>query len=97
MLVRIEYKDEEGRKYLVELPEDYQDMPESGVIIGPPVLDELGLPIELEVFLNNQLFDRKLFSLADVRRRPAEIEAALKAIFRVDVLKIKNIYREAKQ
>ena len=62
--------------------------------IGPPELYELGLPIEYEVKLNNQLFDRKLFKLVDVRRRPDDIEAALKAILRLDVLKIRNRYKE---
>ena len=94
MFVRIEYKDEEGRKYLVELPEEHQDMPESGIVIGPPDLSELGLPIEYEVKLNNQLYDRKLFKLADVRRRPEDIDAALKAIFHLDVRKIRNLYKE---
>ena len=93
MLIRVEYKDIDGRKYLVELPEEYKDAPETGVVIGPPDLGEVELPIEYEVKLNNQLFDRKLFTLADVRRRPADIEAALKAIFRVDVLKIRSLYR----
>ena len=97
MFVKVEYKDEEGRKFLVELPEEHQDMPESGVVIGPPDLSELALPIEYEVKLNNQLFDRKLFNLVDVRRRPVEIDAALKAIFRIDVLKIRSLYKEAKQ
>ncbi len=95
--VRVEYKDNEGRKFLVELPEEHQDMPESGVVIGPPELYELGLPIEYEVKLNNQLFDRKLFNLADVRRRPDDIPAALKAIFRLDVLKIRSLYKEVKK
>ena len=94
MFVRIEYKDEEGRKFLVELPEEHQDMPESGVRIGPPELDELGLPIEYEVKLNNQLYNRKLFKLADVRQRPEDIGAALKAVFHIDVLKIRSLYKE---
>ncbi len=95
-IVRINYKDEEGRKYLVDLPEECQDMPETGIVVGPPDLDELNLPIEYEVKLNNQLFDRKIFSPADVRQRPKDIEAALKAIFHIDVLKIKSLYKEVK-
>jgi|TARA_Y100000310_G_scaffold15622_1_gene15676 hypothetical protein len=97
MIIRIGHEDEEGRKYLVELPEEYQDMPESGVVIGPPDLSVLELPIEYEVKLNNQLFDRKLFKLVDVRRRPDDIASALKAVLRLDVQKITNLYKEAKE
>ena len=95
--VRIKYEDEEGRKFLVELPEECQDMPENGIRIGPPELDELGWPIELEVKMNNQLFDRKLFTEADVRRRPKDIVAAYWAVLRTDVLKIRSLYKEVKR
>lgn len=91
-LTRVEYRDEDGRKFLVEVPEGWEDAPEQGIEIGPPRLDELGLPPELEVKLNNQLYDRKLFTRADVRRRPEEIGAALKAVLRTDVLRIKSLY-----
>lgn len=91
---RVEYKDESGRKYLVEVPEGYEDMAEAGIRIGPPDLEPLNLPLEYEVRLNNQLYDRKLFTLADVRRRPDEIRAALHAVYHVDVLAIKYLYKE---
>lgn len=91
-LKRVEYKDEDGRKFLVEVPDGFEDMPESGISIGPPELTDLNLPLELEVKLNNQLFDRKLFTPADVRRRPEEIRAALMAVLRLDVLRIRSLY-----
>ena len=91
-LKRVEYKDEEGRKFKVEVPEDYIDMPETGIRLGPPDLEPLGLPLRYEVALNNQLYDRMLFTPADVRRRPDEIRAALHAVFKVDVLTIRNLY-----
>ena len=84
----------DGRKYLVEVPEGFEHLAQSGLRIGPPDLEPLGLPIDYEVRLNNQLYDRKLFTLADVRLRPEEIKAALQAAFRVDVLTIRNLYKE---
>lgn len=96
MLKKIEHTDLDGRKYLIELPEEFQDMPETGIIIGPPSLEMLNMPLDMEVELNNQLFDRKLFTWSDVRRRPEEIEAALKAVLKVDVRKIKELYMEVK-
>ncbi len=76
------------------LPEGYEDMPECGIRVGPPDIDLPNLPLEYKVKLNNQLYDRKLFTLADVRRRPDEIRASLQSIFRIDVQAIMNIYKE---
>jgi len=90
--LKVEYRDADGRKFLVRVPEGFEDEPESGILIGPPDLSELELPLEMEVQLNNQLYDRKLFTPADVRRRPEDIGAALKAILRVDVLRIRSLY-----
>lgn len=92
--MRVEYKDEKGRKYQVEVPPEYEWEPETGIIIGPPDFESLGLPEELEIKLNNQLYDRKLFTWSDVRRRPEEIRAALKAVFRVSEAAIVRIYKE---
>lgn len=95
-MVKVEYIDEDGLKFMVTIPEEYQDQPEIGIFLGPPSLDSLGLPKEYEKRLNNQLFDRKLFSWSDVRRRPEEIKAALSATFKLDVLSIMNLYKEEK-
>lgn len=92
--MKMEYKNKKGCKYIVDIHPDFQDEPELGIIIGPPDLESLGLPKKYEVALNNQLFDRKLFTWADVRRRPEEIRAALKAVFRTDELTIMNLYKE---
>jgi len=92
--VKVEYTDEIGRKYQVEIPAEYKDEPELGIVIGPPILESLNLPEKYEVILNNQLYDRKLFTWSDVRRRPEEIRAALKAMFRADELAIMNLYKE---
>lgn len=96
MLVRKEYVNKSGEKFLVEVPEEYQDMLDNGIIIGPPPLDSLDLPKKLRVMLNNQLYDRKLFTRSDVRQRPEEIEAALRAVFKTHVRQIKELYTEVK-
>lgn len=92
--MRVNYKNERGYKYLVEIPDEFQDEPELGIIIGPPDLESLGLPENYEVKLNNQLFDRQLFNWSDVRRRPDDIRAALKATLRVDEQAIIRLYKE---
>lgn len=96
MLLRKEYRDEEGRKFLVDIPEGYDDMMERGIIIGPPVLDSLNLPRDIEILLNNQLYERKLFTWSDVRLRPDEIEAALRTVLKAHVRQIKELYMEVK-
>lgn len=92
---RLEFKDEDGRKFLVEVPDGQQDMAESGIVIGPPDLRELEImtdPVRFEIELHNQLYERRLFTLADVRRRPEGIGAALQQILKVDVLRIRHLY-----
>ncbi len=91
-LVKVEYMDDEGRKFLVQVPEGHEDSPESGILIGPPSVEPLDLPLEYEVKLNNQLYDRNLYTLADVRQRPEEIRAALMAVLRLDTLGIRSLY-----
>lgn len=92
---RVTHTDGSGRKTLVEVP---NDAPEShyayGVRVGPPSLENLGLPREQEVRLHNQLFDRGLLSVRDIRHRSQEIFAALQAALRIDVTTIENLYRE---
>ena len=86
-----------GRKYLVELPED-SDNTDLGIMIGPPdFVDELNLPEPFATKLHNQMFSRGLFSLADLRRRPAEVQAALQSAFKLDAATIVNAYHEAEK
>lgn len=85
------YEDELGRKFKVMVPDGGD--PEFGVVIGPPYLDELGLPDSVMVRLHNELFYRRLFTLADVRRRPQDIDGALRAAFKLDVQKVMEAYR----
>lgn len=91
---RVTHIDSLGRRTLVEVPDD---VPEShhayGLRIGPPSLESLGLPQEQEVRLHNQLHDRGLLSVKDIKHRSQEIFAALQAALRVDVTTIENLYR----
>lgn len=67
---------------------------DSAPIKGPPPLDSLKLPRTLMVRLHNELFVRGLVTAEDVRRRPAEVVAALQAAYRVDASAIYNLYNK---
>ena len=89
------FTDNMGRKWLVTLPDDAPDVAASmGPRIGPPPLDELGLPTDIEVRLHNQLHDRGLFTLRDALKRRIEVFAALQAAFRVETEAIISLYRQ---
>lgn len=75
---RISYEDEKGRFWMVELPDNVPDSDASmGLPIGPPPLESLGLPEDIEVELHNQLFHRGLLTTKDLSRRRGEIISAL--------------------
>lgn len=75
------------------LPEDAEDTQASmGVPVGPPNLSELGLPLEMEVRLNNELAARGIFTSEDARKRRSEIVAAIQAAIKVDAGRIVDIY-----
>ncbi len=87
------YEDQEGRWWKVRIPEG-ADMPVSmGIPVGPPDLSELDLPHSVMVRLHNQLFNRGLFSRADLRGRGREVHAALQAAYRVDAIAVTALYR----
>lgn len=87
------YKDEAGRQWAVLLPDE---APESdaalGVPLGPPSLESLNLPEEVEVRLHNQLFARRLFAPIDVKRRRQDVFAALQAALSLDVERVVQLY-----
>jgi hypothetical protein len=90
---RVAHKESNGMKYYVNIPNDAPDEHSAyGVRIGPPDLSKLNLPTQLEIALNNALFDRRLISLTDVRARPQEVYAALQSALRVDATTIMNLY-----
>jgi hypothetical protein len=60
-------------------------------------MDELGIPEPVATRLHNQLFDRGLFTLSDLRHRSNEIQAALQSAFRLDAAGIVTAYAEAEK
>ncbi len=92
----LDYTDEIGRTWRVALPDGVpaEDAP-LGVPIGPPpVADVLGLPEPWATRLHNELHRRGLYRLRDVQLRPQEVQAALQAACRLDVVAIVNAYAE---
>lgn len=82
---QVTYTDPDGRKKMVFLPEE---APESeankGIPIGPPSLALLGLPIEIEVRLNNELFNRGIITQKDALRSREQITRAVQSVLKVD-------------
>lgn len=92
-LQRIEYTDTDGRKKVVLLPEGTsKEQAEIGIPVGPPNLEALGLPLELEVRLSNELFNRNILTQTDALKRRSEIAYALQAALKLDVESILNQY-----
>lgn len=90
----IDYTDVEGRTWRVALPEDAPDSDAAaGIVIGPPFVAELlGLPEPVATRLHNELHRRGLYRLRDVQRRPSDVQAAILAAFRADVVSVCNAY-----
>lgn len=85
-LRRVEYRDADGRLSLRLIPAYASDDEAlAGVLIGPPLLDGLGLPLDQEVRLNNELYVRGLFTEQDIRRNRALTLAAIMAANRADL------------
>lgn len=90
---QIEYVDADGFRYYVLVP---NAAPAShahmGVRVGPPDLGELNLPDHIERRLNNELFSRGLITVADVRRRPGDVQAAVMAAMKTDAQLVMALY-----
>ena len=87
------YTDSKTRKTWVNLPDNAPDSHASkGIPIGPPSLSSLNLPVDIEVRLHNELFNRGILTAKDARRRQVEIFAALQSALRVDTTRIQNLY-----
>lgn len=83
------FTDERGRRWAVLLPEGLPEIDASlGLPLGPPSLEGLGLPPEIEVRLHNELFNRRIFTERDAKTRRADIFGALQHALRVDIGKI---------
>ncbi len=92
-MIQTSYQDDEGRWWAVLVPQGQEDEAHMGIPLGPPDLSSLGLPLEVEVRLHNQLFNRGLFTLRDVRRGPRDIFAAIQAAYRADVAAVTGLYQ----
>lgn len=89
----VTFNDGDGCRYKTLIPDEAPDTEaEMGIRVGPPELDSLELPASLLVRLNNQLFDRGLFTKKDIRRRMPELQAALQAALSVDAQRLQAIY-----
>ncbi len=87
------YVDEQGRYHAVLLPNGTNEQDASkGLPLGPPSLEPLGLPEEVEIRLHNELFARKLFTGKDVRKRRIDVFGALQAALKVDIERVVQIY-----
>lgn len=92
-LTRHIYKDLEGRQKVVLLPEGAPESDvDKGILVGPPPLDDLNLPIEVEVRLNNELFARGILEGRDVLRKRQEVQYAIQAALRLDVERVIGAY-----
>ena len=91
---RVSYTDRAGRQWATMLPDGKPDSDAStGIPLGPPSLEALKLPKEIEVRLHNQLCGRRLFTFKDMKTRRTEILGALQAALRVDIVAIAALYR----
>ncbi len=92
----VSYTDKEGRKWATQLTDDAPDSDASkGLLLGPPSLESLGLPLEIEVRLHNQLFDRELFTVRAVKASRESVIAAVMKAIRVDAQKVIDLFVES--
>ena len=91
-LVHGELIDEDGFMWRVLLPAKDKEHPERGIIVGPPGLEDMGLPDDLRRILHNQLYTRGLITASDLRGRGKEITAAIQATYKVDFTKVTGAY-----
>ena len=92
---QVNYEDAKGRRWATLLPDDTPEEDAAlGIPLGPPPLEALGLPEDIEVRLHNELFSRSLFTPADVKRRINDVVASLQAALRVDAGLIIGLYLE---
>ena len=87
------YTDSEGRRWAVLLPDDAPDSQAvHGVVIGPPSLEVLRLPLQVEVTLHNELFARDLLTKGDVARKQDSVLGAIQYALKVSLQDILLLY-----
>lgn len=91
---RVQYTDSDGRRWVTRIPANaLDDEAPRGIPVGPPPLDELDLPKDVQTRLHNQLVDRGILTAADIRRAgSAQIVNALQAALAVDAAKLTALF-----
>ena len=88
------YTDSHGRKFEVLLPVDSDNsQARHGLRLGPPDLSPLGLPLDVEVRLNNELHRRGIITLLDANTQLVRIQEAVNQTLRMSAGKIRDLYR----
>lgn len=89
----VTYTDREGRRWKRLLPDDEPDeRARLGIPVGPPPLDRLNLPLDIEIRLHNELHDRGLFTDRDLRGRIDQLRDAVQAAIRIDAQRLHSCY-----
>lgn len=94
---RVTYTDDAGRRWVVVLPDDKPISDAAmGIPVGPPSMEPLGLPEEIEVRLHNALVDRGLLTERDFKTRRSHVMGALQTALKVDIVRVAALYAAAK-
>lgn len=92
----VEYEAPNGRLYRRGIPNGTpRDRASVGVPLGPPDLDDLGLPEEMTTALHNELYHRRIFTSDDARRRRQDVQTAIRAALKISTSRILAIYEES--
>lgn len=92
----VEYKAPDGRYYRRGIPDGAPPEEASvGVPLGPPDLDGLDLPHDVNIRLHNELYNRGIYTADDARRRRADVQVAIRAALKLSTSRILAIYEES--
>ena len=87
------WTDADGRQWRTAIPESAADHEaKRGVPAGPPSLEPLGLPLDVEIRLHNELVARRIFTYDDARRKRADVQNALSSALKADTSRIIDLY-----
>ena len=95
----LNYTNDNGRTYRVNLPDDApdEDAP-MGIPVGPPdVVDYLGLPEPLATRLHNLLHEKELWDVAALRKRPQALMSIWQAALKMDVNRLHQAFIESEK
>lgn len=92
------YTDEAGRKTYVLLPDDAPDSHAPyGIRVGPPSLEGLELPEEIEIRLHNLLYARRILTVRDARSRRNEVLSAIQASLHSTLQNVLALYDKSER